>query len=325
MDTGSTMTSKELVKRAIRFENPPRIPLSYPYDLRISDIVNVEVVRNFMGPDKTRSEWGFEWSRMENGLTMGQPREPVLGTWADLARYRVPDPRDPSRFDAMKKTRLELGDGKYYKANFVLSGFTVMSFLRGFAETLGDFYLERDHIEALADLVFGFEEEVIRQLKPEGFDAVGFADDWGSQDSLFISPALWREIFKPRYKRQIELAHACGLDLYFHCCGYIYDIIPDLIETGLDILNPGQPNINNVRRMGDAFSGKLCFACPVSYQTTGISGSKDDIYREVREFVDCLGNRGGGLIGIIPGDLPGLGAKPANIDYMMDAFRTYGG
>ena len=118
------------------------------------------------------------------------------------------------------------------------------------------------------------------------------------------------------------MAHQCGLDLYFHCCGYIYDIIPDLIEIGLDILNPGQPNINNIKRMGDNFSGKMCFACPVSYQTTGISGSKEDIYGEVRELVDCLGNHNGGLIGLIPTDIVGLGAKPANVDHMRDAFRS---
>jgi uroporphyrinogen decarboxylase len=315
-------TSKQLVKKAVRFEGPERIPLSYPYDLKVSDVVNVDVVRNFMGPHKTLSEWGFEWQHLENDLLMGQPKEPVIKKWSDLATYRGPDPRDPTRFDAMKRTRAELGDDKYYKANFVLTGFTVMAFLRGFSETLEDMYVERENIERLADIVFGFEEEVIKLLAPQGFDAVGFADDWGNQKSMFISPKLWREIFKPRYKRQITLAHECGLDLYFHCCGYIYDIIADFVEIGLDILNPGQPNINGIKRMGDAFSGKMCFACPVSYQTTGISGSKEDICREAKELVDCLGNRNGGLIGIIPTDIVGLGAKPENVEYILDAFRT---
>jgi hypothetical protein len=185
-------TSKELVKQAVQFRGPERIPLSYPYDLTVSDIVSVEVVRNFAGPKKTLSEWGFEW-----------------------------------------------------------------------------------------------------------------------------------EIFKPRYRRQIDLAHQCGLDVYFHCCGYIYDILPDFVEIDLDIFNPGQPNINGIRRMGQNFSGKMCFACPVSYQTTGISGTKEQIYRETRELVDCLGNYNGGLIGVIPSNVVGLGAKPENVTYMLDAFRTF--
>jgi uroporphyrinogen decarboxylase len=314
-------TSKELVKQAVRFEGPERIPLAYPYDLKESDIVRVEVVRNFMGPEKRLSEWGFEWAHLENSLMMGQPKEPVLKKWDDLKGFRPPDLRDPSRFDAMKQTRAELGDDKYYSANFVLSGFTVMAFLRGFSETLEDLYLDRENIERLADIVFGFEEELIQQLKPQGFDAVTFADDWGTQESLFISPKLWREFFKPRYKRQIDLIHQCGLDLYFHSCGYIYDIIPDMIEIGLDILNPGQPTLNGIERMGSDFSGKICFACPVSYQKTGISGTEEDIYREARQLFECLGNHNGGLIGIVPMDIVGLGAKPENVGYIRDAFR----
>jgi uroporphyrinogen decarboxylase len=316
------VTSKELVKQAVRFQGPERIPLSYPYDLTVSDTINVDVVHNFLGPNKTGSEWGFEWQHLDNSLLMGQPKQAVLKKWSDFDRYQPPDPYDPARFAPMRKMRAELGDDKYYKANFVLTGFTMMCFLRGFSETLEDMCVERENIERLADMVFSFEEEVIKQLKPQGFDAVAFADDWGNQQSMFISPKLWREIFKPRYKRQIDLTHECGLDLYFHSCGYIYDIMPDFIEIGLDILNPGQPNINGIPRMGDNFSGKICFACPVSYQTTGISGSKEQIYREAKELVDCLGNHNGGLIGIVASDLVGLGAKPENVDYIRDAFRA---
>lgn len=315
------MTSKELVKRAVTFQGPERIPLQYPYDLKAADMVNVDVVQNFLGPNKNRSEWGFEWSHLDNDLTMGQPKSPIIKKWSDLEHYRAPDPLDPRRFDAIKKTMAELGRDKYYKANFVLSGFGVVTAIRGFTESLEDLYLERENIERLASIVFGFEEEVIKQLKPHGFDAVGLADDWGTQESLFVSPKLWRDVFKPRYKRQIDLAHECGLAVYFHSCGYIYDIIPDFIETGLDILNPGQPNINNIGKMGDNFSGKMCFACPVSYQTTGISGDRETIYREAKELIDCLGNHNGGLIGIIPTDIIGLGAKPENINYMREAFQ----
>jgi uroporphyrinogen decarboxylase len=316
------MGSKELVRKAIEFRGPERIPVSYPYDLRISDIVNVEVVRNYLGPDGSLSEWGFEWEKLDGALTMGQPKVQVIAEWPDLDTYRAPDPSEPSRFDAMRKTRAELGDDKYYKANFVLSGFGIMTSLRGFAPLMEDLYLDRDEVERLADVVFGFEEEVIRRLKPQGFDAVGLADDWGSQESLFISPDLWREIFKPRYKRQIDLAHEQGLDVYFHCCGYIFDIIPDFIEIGLDILNPGQPDINGIERMGKAFSGTMCFACPVSYQTTGIAGSREDIRREAKLLIDSLGDKRGGLIGIVPTDLVGLGADSENPRRMLEAFRS---
>ena len=93
----------------------------------------------------------------------------------------------------MKKTRAELGDDKYYKANFVLSGFTVMAFLRGFSETLEDMYLERENIEKLADIVFGFEEEVIKLLKPQGFDAVSLRRRLGNPgEPIHLAEALAR-------------------------------------------------------------------------------------------------------------------------------------
>jgi uroporphyrinogen decarboxylase len=317
------MSRKETVKKAAHFQEPDRIPLSYPYDLKQSDIVNVEVTQNFMGPEKNQSEWGFVWDHLENSLTMGQPKEPVIKSWEDLASYTAPDPFRPDRFEAMEKALADLGPDHYYKANLVISGFTTMWFLRGFSETLADLCLDRDNLETLADVVFGFENQLLRQLKAAGFDAISLADDWGTQKSLFISPKLWREIFKPRYRQQFALAHECGLDVYFHCCGYIYDIIPDLIEIGLDILNPGQPNINNIPRMGKDFAGKICFACPVSYQTTGISGSKEEIQREVHDLASCLGTEKGGIIGLIPTDLVGLGANPENAQYMLDAFRNF--
>lgn len=318
------MNSKEIVKRAVKMQDPERVPLLYAYSLEKSDVVNVEVVRHFMGPDKNISEWGFEWDHIDKGLAMGQAKEAMIKTWDNLKNFKAPNPNDLSRFDKIKNTREKLGDGKYYKANFSLSGFAVMTLLRGFTEMMEDLYLEREYVEELADIVFGFEEEIIKKVKDFGYDAIGLADDWGTQQSLFISPNMWREIFKPRYKKQIELAHQYGLDVYLHSCGYIYDIIPDLIEIGLDILNPGQAGLNGIKRMGENFGGKICFSCSVSYQTTGISGSKEDIFKDIKEYVDCLGCFKGGLIGILPEDNKSLGLSQEKLDYMTEAFLKYG-
>jgi uroporphyrinogen decarboxylase len=111
-------------------------------------------------------------------------------------------------------------------------------------------------------MVFSFEENIIKQLKEYRFDAVAFYDDWGTQDNLIISPEMWREFFKPRYEKQFKIAHQHGLDIYFHSCGYIYDIIPDFIEIGVDMLNLSQPNIFDIKRPGKDFSGKsmLCLS-----------------------------------------------------------------
>jgi hypothetical protein len=221
-------------------------------DQELSDIVMVDVVRHFLGEGKDRSEWGFAWERRDR--TMGQPREPVIREWAQLDGFRAPDPQDPARFDQVAPTRERYGE-RYYCASLVLSGFTLMSFLRGFSPLLADLYAERGRVEQLAEMVFGFEEAVIRLLAHYGFDGVSFYDDWGTQSGLIISPALWREFFKPRYRRQFALAHEQGLDVYFHCCGAVAELVPDLIESGVDLLNLGQPNLFDIAELGRSRAG----------------------------------------------------------------------
>ncbi len=303
---------------------PDRVPLLYSKTFEPSDIVNIPVVMHFAGPNSDKSEWGFTWENFNNDLALGQPKEPVIKTWSDLKKYKAPDPTDQKRFDGIRDARKKYGPDRYYKASFILTGFSMMTMLRGFEDLLTDMYLNRQEVEELADIVFGFEEQIIIQLKNHGFDAVTFADDYGTQENLIINPNIWREIFKPRLKKEIDLAHEHGLDVFLHSCGYIYDIIPDLIEIGLDVLNPGQPSLNGIKRMGENFGGKICFSCPVNYQTTGISGSKEDIFREIKEYVDNLGCFNGGLIGIIIEDLSALGASQENIKHTIEAFRMYG-
>lgn len=316
------MTSRERVLRAIGMNNPDRVPiLFFNKDKEESDILMIDVVRHFTGPREDESEWGFRWEKLDD--TMGQPREPVLKTWEGFDDLRRPDASDTSRFADVKNTMIRHGKDKYYLASLVLTGFTVMTFLRGFAATLEDFYANRADLEKLAEIVFGFEEDIIRQCAAYGFDGVAFFDDWGTQTNLIISPSLWREFFKPRYKKQFDLVHACGLTVYYHCCGYILDIIPDFIEIGVDMLNLSQPNIFDIEDLGRMFGGKICFVCPVSYQTTSLSGTKEDIFEEAHRLFGNLGGRSGGFIGYVE-EYHSIGMSDDNYRYCVEAFRSCG-
>jgi len=316
------MTSKERVSRAVRFENPDRVPILYfNKDFEKSDMLMSDIVMHFMGPEKDTSEYGFKWERHDN--TMGQPIDSLIKEYEDLDSYTFPDPADPRRFEKADEMMKKYGDDKYYIASLSLTGFTVMTFLRGFEETMVDLYTEPEDVAILADKVFKFEEEVIRQAANRGFSAVAFFDDWGTQSNLLISGKQWREFFKPRYKRQFDLCHELGMDVYFHCCGYILDIIPDFIEIGVDILNISQPNIFDIKQLGKDFGGKVCFICPVSYQTTSLSGTKDDIYADVKLLVDNLGNHSGGLIGYVE-EYESIGLTDENYNHIVNAFMELG-
>jgi uroporphyrinogen decarboxylase len=312
---------RDQVRAAIRMRSPDYVPLYFVNrDKDLSDIAMIDVVRHFMGEKRDLSEWGFCWERRDQ--TMGQPREPLIREWADLDAFRPPDPDDPARFAEVAPTRERCGD-RYYCASFVLSGFTLMSFLRGFSPLLADLHAERGKVEQLADVVFGFEEAVISRLTDRGFDGVSFYDDWGTQSGLIVSPSLWREFFKPRYRRQFDLAHSHGLDVYFHCCGAVAELVPDLIECGVDMLNLGQPNLFDIEELGRRFGGRVCFVMPVSYQTTSISGTREDIFRVVRSYGQHLARPTGGLIGYIE-EYGSIGLSEENYQACIDAFRSIG-
>lgn len=101
----------------------------------------------------------------------------------------------------------------------------------------------------------------------------------------------------------------------------------DFIDIGLDALNPGQPRLNGLDEMGDRFRGKICFACPIGYQSTAIQGTVQDIYDEVRDYVDKLSTDKGGFMGFVASfnGIYSLGAPEENARAVEKAFEKYCG
>jgi uroporphyrinogen decarboxylase len=312
---------RDQVIKAFTFQNPSYVPIYYfNRDQEQSDLVAFEVQRHFTGANKDKSEWGFIWNRMDE--TMGQPLTNLIDEPAQLVDLALPDSADPERFSGIESFN-KLYSDRFRMASLALSGFTTMSFLRGFSNLMMDLVEAPEFVEALADKVFGFEKQLITYLPAYHFDAVAFFDDWGTQKGMIISPAAWRKFFKPRYVQQFALAHRLGLKVYFHCCGYYPQIIPDLIEIGVDMLNISQPNLYNIPELGQKYGGKVCFVCPVSYQTTSINGTREDIFNAVQTLIDSFGRFNGGLIGYVE-EYHSIGMSLTNYQSCVDAFKTLG-
>jgi uroporphyrinogen decarboxylase len=90
-----------------------------------------------------------------------------------------------------------------------------------------------------------------------------------------------------------------GLHLWFHSCGNIIDIIPDLSEIGVDVINISQPNVVNIEEAGRLLKGKQCFLMPISYQSVSIKGTPKDIENEAERLYRILGTKKGGFIGYV--------------------------
>jgi len=329
------MESKEVVKRAIEFKGPLRIPLDIRSNPEKSDIITL----SYNPPEgwKARKEnkdeydeWSCRWEKIvETGTQSGQVKEYPLANWTDFNKYHFPEPHAKGRFENVKEMLSQ------YKDRFILStpgvsGFYRLFTLRGFENLLTDIYLEPSRFSQLANKVFKFEKEIIKEFGRLKVDGIIFFDDWGTENTLFIRPQKWREIFKPRYKEQFELIHSLGMKVFFHSCGYVWDIMGDLIEIGVDVLNLEQPSVfsvegrNGIDRLAKEFGGKVCFESPVDLQRTLSHGSRNEIIQEAKHLIRSLGKYNGGFIALADGG-GALGIVPEeNIRAMRQAFEEYG-
>jgi uroporphyrinogen decarboxylase len=246
------------------------------------------------GVRRNNDEWGMGW--MSEGR-FGKPEIfPLGGGYETLADYRVPDPYRVGRFDDADGKLKGRGE-RYVIGSVWLTLFERLWFLRGMDNMLMDPYTDEVNFSRLRDMVVEYNMGIIAQWVKRGVDGVFFSDDWGSQRGLLMNPDDWRRFYKPSYKRMFECVRSSGAHVWMHLCGDITAILPDLIEIGLNVLNPVQPQAMDVRRLSREFGGKVCFNGGLDVQGTMVRGTPADVKREVHELVSLFGKFNGGYIG----------------------------
>ena len=299
------MKSKERVKRAIKFQGPDRIPLRYAFDPERSDIVGVGYApaKYWYGEVEGEDEWGCVWDKLGGRAvsSFGQVKIHPIKTLEDYKIYEFPDPCAPGRFDHLQE-EIEKYRDKYIAASMGFHDFNRLMFLRGMENLFEDLIFNKDVVIEFLKKLVDWQIEIIKQYLKFDIDGIWFGDDWGTQKSLMIAPSLWREIFKPEYKRQFDLIHSYRKDVIFHSCGYVWDIIDDLIEIGVNAFNFNQPLIfskngeSGIDRLSREFGGKVCFICPLDMQRTLIEGTYDEMLNEAKHLIKALGKFNGGFI-----------------------------
>jgi hypothetical protein len=319
------ITCEERVRRAIEFRRPDRVPIVFwNRDQTSGDVMLYHLSLGAPGDgsanawDWSVNEWGYRLEKLGDG-TMGHPVEPLYRDLPRAGEIRLPALREAERMSATAAFLETCGD-RYRLASLDLSGFTVYTLLRGFAAAMQDFLLDSQGFATLMDKIVDFECDLLRMAARHGFHGIHFADDWGTQSGMMISPRLWRELFKPRYARQFALAHRLGLHTWYHCCGEFLAIMPDFHEIGVDVLNISQPNVNDMAEVGRRLRGRQCFMVPVSYQTVSIRGTPQDIYAETRRLHDLLAAADGGFIGYVE-EYGVMGMSAENYRACGEAFR----
>jgi uroporphyrinogen decarboxylase len=249
-------------------------------------------------------EWGVGWRLCEYDTPFGQGKYTEVATHplADddaITRYKAPDPHRPELYhDAECLVR-------NYGRDYFLVGVTVTTIfetawaLRGLERMMMDLVENVELAEAILDIPFQYHLAAAKRLVQIGVDMIWTGDDIGAQSAMVLSPAMWRRIFKPRMARFFaELKRINpNVKIAYHSDGVIQPIIPDLIEIGLDVLNPIQPACIDPAWLKHQYGDKLCFWGSVDEQHTLPFGSPQDVRDEVRLRLDTLGQGGGLIIG----------------------------
>lgn len=335
------MQSRERVIKALTFSCPDRPPIShailpsaqYHYGNALKDIID-SVHEDFgwgllpdLPPEKlpplykegtNTDDFGTVWKVTHQGRCGIPVGFPIAEDWSNYKDFVWPV------FGAgVPKYRLYSGhmtgtSESYYARGAWITFFEQMQQLHGFEATLVDLMTERPEIYQLRDDLLEFNLDWIDRWLEMEYQGLGLADDWGSQNSLLVSPAIWRSFFKPVYKAMFSKVKKAGLHVWFHSDGNILEIIPDLIELGVDVLNC-QASVIGIEKLSQ-FAGHLCFRTDIDRQHVLPFVSPGEVKKYVHNLFESIGTSRGGIVacGEISEDVP-----LDNIQAMYQAFTEH--
>jgi len=196
--------------------------------------------------------------------------------------------------------------------------------LRGMDNLFVDFYDDPDFARVLLDKITEINVQVSTRFAEAGVDILWLADDIGIQNTMLMSPAMWRKWLKPRLKRLIDSAKRVNphIHIFYHSDGFIEPVIPELVEIGVDILNPIQPECMNPVRLKRLYGDELSFFGTIGVQTVMPFGTSKDVRRAVREMIEKVGQGGGFVIApthFVPVEVPW-----ENVQAFFDAVEEFG-
>ncbi len=259
-------------------------------------------------------EWGIHRDVKASAAIVEHPFSANDFSHQFLEEYKWPDGTDVGRFEGFQDILSRWhAEREYATVLNIFGGFTTMSYLlRGMDNWCLDMLAEEDLFTDLLDRTLKFEMDSARTaLTALGkyVDIVGIADDFAGQDGLFFSPGHFRRFIKPRMEKLIGvIRECCDSRILFHSCGSVVDIIPDLIELGIDGLNPFQVTARGMDpdSLGKLYRGKIVFWGGIDTQQLMPKGTPEAVAGEVKRIFQAMNGEGYvlGAVHNIQGDVP---------------------
>jgi uroporphyrinogen decarboxylase len=301
--------SKERVKAAVDFKGPDRVPFRHAYlpaafskypqlfDLLKqfpSDIAgegNINLNSRLFKKGSWHDEWNCVWTVLADGF-LGQVTGQPLLDLKNLKDYSFPE---AEKIDISGEKRIIRNESDKYTIFGWLTLFEQMINLRSFENTMTDIITGETDFFKIRDEIVKFNLDMIDRYLELDPDCISFADDWGSQLSLLIDPAEWRELFLPCYKKMFSRVRERGKHVFFHTDGYTIEILPDLVEAGVNIFW-ADLTVNPLEELSSKLGGKVCFQGLTDVQFILNKGSVNDVIKHGKDLLKNLADFNGGFI-----------------------------
>ena len=351
MYVSTSSSGRDNLLRAIRFERPDYIPMTFHINAACwnhydqNALLDLMEEHPFLFPDFQRpavpvvqeydvnaragspytDDFGCVWKTAEDGI-VGSVHGHPLADLADYAAYRFPDPErsnglgpiDWAAFEAETARQKARGEMTYGDLRHGHT-FQQLCDIRGYVDTLLDLTDGEPEVLELLERLCRFNLAQIRHFLQADVDIVRIPEDLGMQNGPMISPSLFREYIKPLYQRMLEPVRRAGKIIHMHSDGDIRTLADDIIEGGVDIINL-QDLVNGVEWIGGKFRGKTCVDLDIDRQKITPFGTPADIDRHIRTCIETVGCEAGGLM-MIYGLYPGVPLE--NVRALMDAMTRY--
>ena len=270
--------------------------------------------------------WGYQWHYKMHGIE-GCVIDPPLDDWSKFNTWKAPDSdlwldRGGKRdWPAELKEIAERKKNGLFTRGGLVHGFLFLrlQYLMGFENLMINMAEEDPRLFELIDIIDRENLKITQHYCDAGVDLMEMPEDLGAETSMIISKEMFRKYIIPSYRKMIAPCRQNNIRVSIHSDGYVLPILDDLIEVGMDIINP-QDLCNGIRNLEKALKGKVCIRLDLDRVKITPRGTRAEIFELIEEEVKVLGSEKGGLE-FVYGVYPPTG--PEQVSYVCEAFRKY--
>ncbi|HEY9076795.1 MAG TPA: uroporphyrinogen decarboxylase family protein [Anaerolineaceae bacterium] len=325
MEHQNTLLDKRsIIRMVLEGKRPPYVPWSMGFTLeaaqKLKDHFQVDDLEDILdnhlldlgngigfftqiGSDLVQDIFGVVWDRSVD-KDIGIVRGTVLAQ-PTLKGYQFPDPKDPRFFKDIPERIHKHGDRfRVFQIGFSL--YERAWTLRGMENLMMDFVDNPGFVADLLNTIADYNIAQVQEALKYDIDAVYFGDDWGQQHGLQMGPRRWRQSLFPVLKRQYAAVREAGKYVFIHSCGDVDELFDDLINIGVNVFNPFQPEVMDVYSLIEQYRGRLAFFGGLSTQKTLPYGSVEEVRKETLKLL-AAGAAGGYIFSpshAVEGDVP---------------------